>query len=664
MLQRQTHLLICSLLTFLCLWIGKGWAADVKVQWRLNFDHHQPADNIGTYTPDTAAGEIPPDGKIELIDNSSDNSPALVRLLDGREVLWLNGEGPGDCDGLRLTHSGSGRLSRILEIVIAPDPSTGKGQGWSNLLSINDAPRKGGNMELRLLNNRTAMLAARNQSGVWTSIASDLTKQTIPADKNTFTHIAGVYDDERKALYLYVNGQFADALGGFEISEGDYEIIRGIGVSNANTGNGFTGYIDDVAESTFTGTFTPSDFVLIKAAGPAPVAPQPDRQVELVLPKDILDLPKLPSTRHVVYRPRGLEDLTYHHGALIVPWKGRLYVAWQATSRDEHTNPYLGMLSRSNDMSLSEWSNPVFFGKENNDAWLAAVNKEYKLDPSRPVFINVAPRMIHATEDRIYLWCLGWTSEADKDYKDAAKNSLGRIFWTSDGEIWNEIPPEELDSLEKEKGLTESIRTTASNHQFAGLRDGRVMAFNLSPDGLWCPTTSDTTGLTGWGGGKINSSACADIGEPGGWEGPDGVLHGTARWGEFIWHAYSLDGGKVWSKLSQQTRFSDCPGNKDFGVFPNQWVWYVGNPVPGSRETLVLGISHDGWSFDQNYLVRWEPHQQLYPAPYKGGTGYQYPTGCYHDGFLYVAYSVARDFMEVSKVDVSKILNLESSTSR
>lgn len=656
MLRHDSYRFLYPLFSLVFFWFEVSWAAEVKVQWRLNFDHPQATDNIEIYTPDTTAGEIAPDGVIEIINNSSDNSPALMRLQDGHGVLWLNGEGAGDCDGLRLKHSASAGKSRILEIVIAPDPSSGIGQGWSNLISINDAPRKGGNMELRLLNNRSAMFAARSQSGSWTSIASDHTQQAIPADKKTFTHIAGVYDSSGKALFLYVNGQLADGLGGFELSTGNYEVIRGVGISNANTGNGFTGYIDEVCESTYTGTFTPGDFILIKAEGPVPVPPPPDRQVELVLPKDIMDLPKIPSTRHVVHRPRGLEDLTYHHGALVVPWKGRLYVAWQTTSRDEHTNPYLGMLCRSNDMSLSEWSQPVYFGKDNNEEWISAVNAEHKLDPSRPIFINVAPRMIHATEDNLYLWCLGWTSEADKDYKDANKNSLGRIFWTSDGEQWNEIPPSELDILESEKGLPESIRTTSSNHQFAQLSDGRVMAFNLSPHGLWCPTTSDPTGLTGWSGGKINSSACADVGEPGGWEGPDGVLHGTARWGEFIWHAYSTDRGQNWSRLSQQNQFSDCPGNKDFGTFPNKWIWYVGNPVPGSREQLVLGISRDGWSFNQNYLIRWEPHQQLYPAPYKGGTGYQYPAACFHEGYLYAAYSVARDYMEVSKIDVSGIL--------
>ena len=91
-------------------------------------------------------------------------------------------------------------------------------------------------------------------------------------------------------------------------------------------------------------------------------------------------------------------------------------------------------------------------------------------------------------------------------------------------------------------------------------------------------------------------------------------------------------------------------------MLPDGAVWYVGNPVPGSRDQLVLALSRDGWNFNEAYLVRWEPMQQLYPAPYKGGVGYQYPSATYHDGKLYVAYSVARDFIEASVVDVSKMM--------
>ena len=35
--------------------------------------------------------------------------------------------------------------------------------------------------------------------------------------------------------------------------------------------------------------------------------------------------------------------------------------------------------------------------------------------------------------------------------------------------------------------------------------------------------------------------------------------------------------------------------------------------------------------------------------------GYEYPTAAYDDGWLYVAYSHVRDYIEVTKIDLSQI---------
>jgi hypothetical protein len=50
-----------------------------------------------------------------------------------------------------------------------------------------------------------------------------------------------------------------------------------------------------------------------------------------------------------------------------------------------------------------------------------------------------------------------------------------------------------------------------------------------------------------------------------------------------------------------------------------------------------------------------EPLEQLFPGSAKGGLGFQYPSATYHDGKLYVAYSVSRDFLEVSVLDLAQV---------
>jgi len=339
---------------------------------------------------------------------------------------------------------------------------------------------------------------------------------------------------------------------------------------------------------------------------PLPAPEVPENQLALTLPNNILDLPKLPGTRHVIYKPKGDGDNTYHHNAMIVRWRGRFYVAWHTSPKSEATSPFTGMLATSVDGE--QWSPPVSF--------------------------DIIPRGWNPTEDRLYMW------------------GDGRVFYTEDGEQWNELPAERLANVPK------YILLTASNRSFGHLRDGRLMAYGLGPGAPQFPITTDPSGLSGWTLNLIDKGECWDVGEPGGYEGPDGVLHGTIRCGTHVWHTYSRDGGETWDTLRRQTHFTDCPGNKQFGVFPDKSVWYIGNPVPGSRMELVLGHSRDGWIFDDNYLVRWEPIEPIWPSDHKSGSspGYEYPGGLYHDGKMYVVYSRTRDYMEVSIVDVSGIV--------
>jgi hypothetical protein len=225
----------------------------------------------------------------------------------------------------------------------------------------------------------------------------------------------------------------------------------------------------------------------------------------------------------------------------------------------------------------------------------------------------------------------------------------GRIFYTDNGTAWTEFTPQSLDDLESNHGLL--VRGNASNHHFIPLNDGRWMAAALGVG--YAPITSDPTLLTGWNPGSIDASDCDDVGEPGGWQGPDGVLHYVARFDFNVWHSSSSDGGQTWTKLAPQPGFTDAPGNKEFGKLPDGRVWYVGNPVTGSRDYLVLSLSDNGWNFNNTYIVRWEPMRQLYSDPFKGGVGYQYPSATYANGKIYIAYSVARDNIEVSIVDVA-----------
>ena len=72
----------------------------------------------------------------------------------------------------------------------------------------------------------------------------------------------------------------------------------------------------------------------------------------------------------------------------------------------------------------------------------------------------------------------------------------------------------------------------------------------------------------------------AEVGEPAGWQGPDGVIHFVARYNRRVWHAYSTDNGQTYTKLAEQPGFTDSPANKEFGPLGENGAWYVGNPYP------------------------------------------------------------------------------------
>lgn len=390
----------------------------------------------------------------------------------------------------------------------------------------------------------------------------------------------------------------------------------------------------------------PPSFEVPRAArGPGSVA--------LVLPDDIDALPRLAGSRHLVHMPGGADAFTYHHAPEIVRFKGAFFLAWTATPRSEATLPYRPWVATSGDGE--RWSEPVDVAADGDAAYRAhmAARLSIPTAAAEDLVVNAAPRHWHATDDRLYLWTLGWTTgERGRDW-------LGRVFWTEDGRSWHEVPPKDLDRLEATERL--AIRTGGSNRGFTRLHDGRLLAAALGPprdsDG-WrqcAPVTVDPTGMGGWEGGWIDTRLAAEIGEPCTWQGSDGALHYVARGtGTHVWHASSVDGGATWSRLEAQGAFPDNPGNKAFGSFATGGHWYVGNPVPlAPRVPLVLGTSADGWTFDRAFLVRWEPVVQRWPAPAKTERpGYEYPTAVEHDGHLYVAYSVARDAIEITKIDL------------
>ncbi|GAA5505117.1 exo-alpha-sialidase [Novipirellula caenicola] len=119
-----------------------------------------------------------------------------------------------------------------------------------------------------------------------------------------------------------------------------------------------------------------------------------------------------------------------------------------------------------------------------------------------------------------------------------------------------------------------------------------------------------------------------------------GLIRDNARSGRLL-RTFSTDNGQTWSPIVG-TNFPDATSK--FFVLRTSRGYYalVSNANPRRRDPLTLAISHDGLVFtDLFYLI--------------GGRHIDYPHLIEHDGHLLVAFSGAKQTMEVLKVSLDEI---------
>ena len=114
---------------------------------------------------------------------------------------------------------------------------------------------------------------------------------------------------------------------------------------------------------------------------------------------------------------------------------------------------------------------------------------------------------------------------------------------------------------------------------------------------------------------------------------------------KFLLRTFSRDNGKTWSKI-HRTNFPDATSK--FFVHRTSRGYYVmvSNSNPRQRDPLTLAISQDGLVFTKLFWLI-------------GGRHVDYPHIIEHDGHLLVAFSGAKQTMEVMKVSLDELERLE-----
>jgi predicted neuraminidase len=113
----------------------------------------------------------------------------------------------------------------------------------------------------------------------------------------------------------------------------------------------------------------------------------------------------------------------------------------------------------------------------------------------------------------------------------------------------------------------------------------------------------------------------------------------------FLYRAFSTDNGSTWSR-PVRTNFPDAR-SKFIGLRLKDGRYVlVSNSNPQKRDPLTIAIVEDGLVFKKmGYLV--------------GGRHVDYPHMMEHEGFIFVAFGGAKQTVEVLKIKVSDLDNLE-----
>ena len=132
----------------------------------------------------------------------------------------------------------------------------------------------------------------------------------------------------------------------------------------------------------------------------------------------------------------------------------------------------------------------------------------------------------------------------------------------------------------------------------------------------------------------------------------------------FKMYSQTSTDGIQWSP-AVATPIPDAPAKTVTAVLPSGETVLVGNQVYNKkgtrRDPLTIAIARNGFDFDRAYSIRWRtpkfrtPRQQ---TEVDGrGTGFQYPSVIVRDGFLWVIYSVNKEAVDVSRINITSLLN-------
>ena len=322
----------------------------------------------------------------------------------------------------------------------------------------------------------------------------------------------------------------------------------------------------------------------------------------------------------------------YANGAVLTKFQGRFYCMWQASARDEDTPDTHLVYSVSDD--AEHWSAPMDLASAN------ACHSE--------------------RSEGIYFTSGGWWNAGDSlvAYVNVWPEGLeprGGEAWyraSADGVAWSPMRPVRMADGSPLPGVLEQ-----DPHRF-GTRI--VGAAHFQPGLQACPIYTDSPdGVTGWRKAAFEATPyktqTREL-EPSVFQRKDGALVMVFRDQESSFKklaAVSIDRGETWTP-AVETAFPDSRSKQCAGNLPDGTPFLIGNPGPGKdRSLLILATASDGKTFDQAWTLRKDPPEGRFDGKAKT-LGYSYPKAFVDEEYLYVAYSVNKEEIAVTRLSVKR----------
>ena len=317
-----------------------------------------------------------------------------------------------------------------------------------------------------------------------------------------------------------------------------------------------------------------------------------------------------------VFRAEEGTDL-YANGAVLTAFQGRFYCMWQASERDEDTPDTHLVYAVSDD--AEHWSAPMDLagrGCTSGGWWNAG--------DSLIAYVNVWPEGLEPRGGEAW-------------YRASA-----------DGVEWSPMRPVRMEDGSPMAGVLEQDphrignRIVGAAHFQPGLQVNPVLT--ESPDGV-----------TGWRKAAFEATpfkAQTRELEPSLFQRKDGALVMVFRDQESSFRklaSISRDKGETWTP-AVETDFPDSRSKQCAGNLPDGTPFLIGNPGPGKdRSLLMIATASDGKTFDRAWLLRKEPPERRFEGKAKT-LGYNYPKAFVDKDFLYVAYSVNKEEIAVTRI--------------